>query len=80
MRDFKGYKEQNPYHVWIYREDGTKFVGHFKNKRDAMNWRNRFSKRSKIRVGNVTTASQPRRRPQQRQQSYGLLSGFRLRF
>jgi hypothetical protein len=56
MKDFKGYKKDNPYHVWAYRRDGTKFVAHFKNKAEATRW----SKVTHSRLGNVTTASKSR--------------------
>jgi len=53
---FKGYKKDNPYHVWVYRDDGSKFIGHFKNRAEAASW----ARRGKATLGTETTASHTR--------------------
>ena len=54
---YKRYKEKNKYHIWVYRDDGSKFVGHFKDRADAKKWAGKH-----IRLGSVTTASKTKRK------------------
>ncbi len=50
---FHKYSKENPYQVWAYREDGSKFVAQFKNKKEAKRW----AKITKTILGKTTTAS-----------------------
>jgi len=58
MRPEQRYKTENPYHIWAYRDDGSKFVAAFKNRREAVRW----SRAIRGRLGKVTTAAQPKRK------------------
>jgi len=55
---FKDYKRRNPYHIWAYRSDGSKFVAHFRDKREA----NRWAGKTNTRLGNTTNASRIKRK------------------
>lgn len=68
---YKEYKKENPYHVWIYRHDGRKFVGHFKNKASAEKWQ---VKVGSGKLGNVTAASKTRKHHERNE--FGAFSGF----
>lgn len=61
-KNYASYKKDNPYHVWVHKDNGTKFVGHFKNRADALNWQKRIHNAAII--GKPTTASKakPKRR------------------
>lgn len=50
------YRLEHPYHVWVYTQDGRRFIGHFKNKRDASSWQRGFNKNSGriAKLGNVS--------------------------
>jgi hypothetical protein len=71
---FKRWKKENPYHIWVYRGDGSKFVGHFKNKAHAIKYA------GKQKLGKVTTASKTKKR-RSSSGSYGFGLNFpKLRF
>jgi hypothetical protein len=72
------YKKQNPYHIWAYRSDGSKFVAHFKNRKDAEKWAG--NKNIKSRLGKVTTAAQTRKKRSIRHTGYGMATMPRWRF
>lgn len=46
------------YHVWAYRDNGTKFVAKFKDKADAERW----AGKTKTRLGKTTDASKVSRK------------------
>jgi hypothetical protein len=71
---FKAYKARNPYHTWVYREDGTKFVGHFKDKKEAESW----AKIGRgVRISEKTTSAAKQR--QRRNNNVGFGIGFPIK-
>jgi hypothetical protein len=75
FKEYKEYKKTRPYHIWVYRDDGSKFVGHFKNRRGALSWA-KATKTKKSRLGKVTTASKSRLKHQNK--TYNLFYGNKL--
>jgi len=50
---------QTKVHIWVYRTDGSRFVGKFDSKADARRW----AKATNSRLGEETTAGRKRKSP-----------------
>jgi hypothetical protein len=68
---FKQYKKDNPYHVWVYRKDGSKFVGHFQSRKHAMSWA-KAAKHPKELIGSETSAGKSRGKRRETGLGFGL--------
>lgn len=52
MTESKQYRKTHTHKVWAYRDDGSKFLAHFKNGAEAEQWSNKT--RTRIQVAHTT--------------------------